>query len=231
MESHHSNGQSVQSRSKAISFDSFSKNIRSEVLRHTNGKKEKWISCSWCKPLLSRGDLNLMAVLKELKRKHTGWTNDATKLERFVLELAPQLFTMLVHTNTEQLLDQFCTKGIGDRHFPITEFQVFEERLEIGDEDTVTLKLGTTDFVTAENLLELVQKKFFVPRLCWPKEFEPPPFTTFLPYLAEPEEIQSSSFSVVSKCLVHRDYVTIERKYLVCTPNLVLIYRAEGLIR
>lgn len=206
--------ESLANWSMATPFRRFRSCIQSELLVRNIDKEQRWVSLSWCKSLLNRDDLDLKAALKEIKKRHIEWTNDISELEPFVLEFAPRLFAMLVHTRTEQLLDQFCTKGIGDAMFPITCNNMSETRVVIDGEPPMELALGETDLYDLQNMLDLWQKRFFIPELCW-ANFEHPPIATSLPFLGERKEIHRTSFSIVYKCLVHRDHIAFDSSGLV----------------
>jgi hypothetical protein len=221
--------ESLASWSMETPLARFQRYIQLELFERGNDKEQKWVSLSWCKSLLRRDDLNLNAALEEIKQDYAEWTNKTSELELFVLKLAPRLFVMLIHTRTVQLLDQFCTNGIGDAMFPI-EGRTSLTHVFVGREPEVKLALGRIDPSALPSLLEYWQHKFFVPELSW-ADFDNPPLTISLPFLCERKEVHCTSFSIVFKCIVHRDYITHNSRDLVSAQTLDSTYFLRSKLR
>jgi hypothetical protein len=212
-----STGNSLTKEKMSTQYNQLYNTIVEELLEQWNDMDQPWVSLKWCQDLLERKDLNVTATLKEIKGNHAYWRNDTSSLEDFVRKYAPRLFAVLVYTRTEELLDQFCTKRIGDDKFPIKLYKVKKTHVSIGGDAPTEFTIRSTRRPDAMNLFETNQWKFFVPELSW-TAFNHPPLnskSTYLPFLGEPEEISSTAFSIVSKCLVHYDYIPLEEHGLV----------------
>jgi hypothetical protein len=181
--------------------------IEDEVWKRDEDKKQPWISLTCGKELLE--DEDIKAIL-EAKKDRPGWKNNIERLVPFVRDNAPQLFMMLVYTRYEMLLQQFCDKGFGDAMFPV-EFKLAQNHASI--EGNLCMKLEYCSRFgrrEAKSLFDHSQWFFFAPKLRW-TAFEDPPLNSSckLPFLTF-DEISCTNFSVVYRCLIHRDHVNID---------------------
>ncbi|KAH8597376.1 hypothetical protein B0O99DRAFT_703257 [Bisporella sp. PMI_857] len=201
-------GGSMTGNGMATPYDRIYRLIEVEVVKRLRGDDQEWLSLTCGREVLQNRDVE--AAL-EAKRYQAEWRNGLSRLTTFVQEHAPQLFTMLVYTKNEKLLDLFCDHGIGDSMFPVKLASKYTSIVFTKETPHRELKLDSRVTKSeAFNLFNFWQWVFFVPELRW-TTFDHPPLDSrsHLPFLTL-HEISRTEFSIVYKGLVHRNHVKFE---------------------
>ena len=155
---------------------------------------------------------NIGAALEEARKDNPGWKNSTPCLTTFVRDHAPQLFAMLLYTESIYLIDRFCEKRMRDKMFPV-KLSVKTKSIESAQGDP-PIKLEFGSQVRVRDIITLFgdwQWQFFAPELHW-APFEGPAFDSKcrLPFLAPLNEIGRTDFSILFTTVVHRNYIAIE---------------------
>lgn len=174
-----------------------------------------WLSLNHAQELLH--GLDIEAALRH-KLDRTGRKGSIWNLAKFVKGDATVLFVMLIYLGKLEMLEEFYNKDIGDSMFPL-EVQLERDYAIIKGNKPRRFDFGTQiQFPDAQTLFNHNQWDFYVPKLGW-TAFEDADFNQKcrLPFLTlpEPEKPNGAGFSIVSKTIIHRDYITIDMEGIV----------------